>query len=191
MGQVLGARLWFGAAFTLVLATASWAQPERSAEARATVAQALYAASATAAAEQRLADARISQQRREIETLRTQTATNAAMEASARARLQSQLADAQERFVQQLAERDRPYAQEIAVFRGAVQNIVSTPEGEAACANSTPATRRAHWKCSTGWWMHVSGHGRCGPTSRRRRSGVAWRRWRWTLTTRASSEPIR
>ena len=96
------------------------------------MAQAVYAASATAAAEQRLADARISQQRREIETLRTQLTTTAARDDSARRRLQSQLAEAQERFVQQLAEHDRAYAQEIAVFRSAVQDIASTPEGEAA-----------------------------------------------------------
>jgi tetratricopeptide (TPR) repeat protein len=42
------------------------------------------------------------------------------------------LVDAQERFVHQPAERDRAYAQEIAVFRRAVQDIASTPEGEAA-----------------------------------------------------------
>jgi tetratricopeptide (TPR) repeat protein len=131
MRQVLRPRLWLSAILALVLATA-WAQQERSAEARAAVAQAVYAASATAAAEQRLADASISQQRHEIETLRIKLATTAAQEASARTRLQSQLAEAQEHFVQQLAERDRAYAQEIAVFRREVQDIASTPEGEAA-----------------------------------------------------------
>ena len=122
----------FVACFIACIGTVCLAAEADPTAARAAVAQAVYAASATAAAEQRLADARISQQRREIETLRTQLTTTAARDDSARRRLQSQLAEAQERFVQQLAEHDRAYAQEIAVFRSAVQDIASTPEGEAA-----------------------------------------------------------
>ena len=41
---------------------------------------------------------------------------------------------AQEAFVAQLADKDRAYGQAIAVFRGAVTDIASTPEGAAALA---------------------------------------------------------
>ena len=125
-GLVLAA--WLFALFSTECVAAT-AEP---AAARAAVAQALYAASATAAAEQRLADVRISQQRREIEALRGRLGIVNAREASKRTRLQGELADAQERYVQQLAARDRAFAQEIAVFRRAVQDIASTAEGEAA-----------------------------------------------------------
>lgn len=97
------------------------------ADARAEVAAALYAASATQAASERAADARLSQARAEIETLR-------ARGAGARAELIS----AQERYVADLAARDRAYAQEIAVFRGAVENIAATPEGVALLAQRRP-----------------------------------------------------
>ncbi len=105
------------------------------ADARAAVAQALYAASATTAAAERAADARIAAQRRDVEALRTQLAGLPGRDAANQTRLrdvQTQLAQAQERYVAQLAERDRAYAQEIAFFRKAVQDIASTPEGEAA-----------------------------------------------------------
>ncbi|GAB4198968.1 MAG: hypothetical protein Tsb002_34230 [Wenzhouxiangellaceae bacterium] len=46
--------------------------------------------------------------------------------------LEQQLAQAQQRLVDELARRDRAYAQEIAVFRDAVDDIASTPEGLAA-----------------------------------------------------------
>jgi tetratricopeptide (TPR) repeat protein len=118
------------------------AQAERtdlSAGARASVAQALYAASATTVAAERAADARIAEQRKQIaglqNQLQTQLKASAGRDAVQQARvaqLQTQLTQAQERFVAQLSERDRAYAREIAVFRGAVQDIASTPEGEAA-----------------------------------------------------------
>ena len=54
-----------------------------------------------------------------------------AAEATARD-LQTQLTEAQERYVTQLAELDRTYEYEIAVFRDSVQDMASTPEGEAA-----------------------------------------------------------
>lgn len=103
-----------------------WAQPGRSAvavDARAEVAAALYAASATQAASERAADARLRAARAEIARL-------AAQGASARA----ELVAAQERYVVDLAARDRAYAQEIGVFRAAVTDIAATPEGAAALA---------------------------------------------------------
>jgi tetratricopeptide (TPR) repeat protein len=103
--------------------------------ARAAVAQALYAASATAAAEQRAADARLADQRRQIEALRSRLASGEGRDSAARTRVQaleSELAQAQEHYVGALAQRDRAYAQEIAAFRKAVQDIVVTREGEAA-----------------------------------------------------------
>ncbi len=111
------------------------AQADLNAAARASVAQALYAASATSAAAERAADTRIAEQRKQIEALQTQLKASSGRDASMQARareVQTQLAQAQERFVAQLAERDRAYAREIAVFRSAVQDIASTPEGEAA-----------------------------------------------------------
>ena len=104
------------------------ATSELTASARASVAEALYAASATAAAAQRVSDERIFEQRRQIEGL--QSKLNSA--GARTAQLVTELAQAQESFVAQLAQRDRAYAQEIAVFRKAVVDIASTPEGEAA-----------------------------------------------------------
>lgn len=92
-------------------------------DARAEVAAALYAASATQAAAERAADARLRAAQSEIASLQSQGA-------SARA----ELIAAQERYVADLARRDRAYAQEITVFRAAVTDIVSTPEGTAALA---------------------------------------------------------
>ena len=48
--------------------------------------------------------------------------------------IKSELAEKEQSFVTALAERDRTYAAEIAVFRGAVEDIASTPEGVAALA---------------------------------------------------------
>jgi hypothetical protein len=88
----------------------------------------MYASTATAAAIERAADARITDQRRQIETMQARLSalggSNAALEA--------EIAAAQERFVEELAARDRAYAQEIAVFRSALANIASTPEGARA-----------------------------------------------------------
>lgn len=92
-------------------------------DARAEVAAALYAASATQAAAERAADARLRAAQAEIARLQSQGA-------SARA----ELIAAQERYVADLARRDRAYAQEIAVFRTAVEDIAATPEGASALA---------------------------------------------------------
>ncbi len=100
-------------------------------DARAEVAAALYAASATQAAELRNMDARLRQARAEIERLRAQGA-------GARAELIS----AQERYIADLAARDRAYAQEIAVFRAAVADIASTPEGVAILTQRRPGNLR-------------------------------------------------
>ena len=96
-------------------------------DARTEVAAALYAASATQAAAQRASDAKIRAQRAEIERLRTQV-REGEIEA------QAALTAAQEAYVTALAKRDRAYAQEIAVFRKAVEDIAATPEGAAALA---------------------------------------------------------
>ena len=92
-------------------------------DARAEVASALYAASATQAAAERVADARLRSAQAEIERLRREGRASRA-----------QIAELEERYVVDLAQRDRGYAQEIAVFRSAVQDIASTPEGAAALA---------------------------------------------------------
>jgi hypothetical protein len=104
-------------------------------EARASIAQAVFAASSTQAAAEKAADARFAQMRGQIDALRVQRDAALAKGAAARveaAQTQVALTAAQERFVADLAERDRAYAQEIAVFRNAVTDIAATPEGEAA-----------------------------------------------------------
>lgn len=85
------------------------------------MAQALYAFSATKAAADRIVDARLLEQHRLIEKLQRQGA-----QATGR------LAEAQQQYVAELERRDRAYAQAVAIFRKAVQDIVATPEGEAA-----------------------------------------------------------
>src|SRR5262249_23328275 len=50
------------------------------------------------------------------------------------ARRKTELTAAEEKYVAALAERDRAYAQEIAVFRKAVEDIAATPGGAAALA---------------------------------------------------------
>jgi hypothetical protein len=92
-------------------------------DARAEIWAALYAASATQAAAERAADGQLRAMRTEIERLR-----------SAGASAQAALSDAQERFVAALADRDRAYGEEIAVFRAAVEDISRTPRGVEALA---------------------------------------------------------
>ncbi len=72
-------------------------------DARAEVAAAPYAASATQAASERLADAKFRVQPKEIEQLRMKVCTSAAETAN----LRSELASAEEKYVADLAERDR------------------------------------------------------------------------------------
>ena len=110
-----------GATFTHALAQTRTGAVQ--VDTRAEVAAAVFAASATQAAELRNMDAHLRQARSEIGRLQTQGA-------SARA----ELATAQERYVADLAARDRAYAQEIAVFRSAVTDIAATPEGATALA---------------------------------------------------------
>jgi tetratricopeptide (TPR) repeat protein len=96
-------------------------------DARAEVAAVLYAASATQAAAERVADAKLRAQRQEIDGLRAQVRGGAAQ-------LRVALTAAEEEYVAALAARDRAYGQEIAVFRAAVEDIAKTPEGVAALA---------------------------------------------------------
>ncbi|MEM8486731.1 MAG: hypothetical protein AAF564_14360 [Bacteroidota bacterium] len=93
--------------------------------ARAEVAAALYAASATQAAAERVADQQIRGLRDKVETLRTSLEETTGEKTA----LQQQLTEAEENFVTALEEKDRAYKEEIAVFRDAVEDIISTPEG--------------------------------------------------------------
>ena len=83
-------------------------------DARAEVSAALFAASATQAASERVADAKLRTQRKEIEALRITVRTGDV-------RRKAELTAAEENYVATLATRDRAYAQEIAVFRGYCQ----------------------------------------------------------------------
>jgi tetratricopeptide (TPR) repeat protein len=96
-------------------------------DAPAEIAAALYAASATLAAAERVADEKLHAQRREIDALRADVQTGKHRHTDA-------LSRAEERYVAALAERDRSYAKEIAVFRAALEAITATPEGAAALA---------------------------------------------------------
>src|SRR5262249_21508658 len=100
------------------------------AEVRASVAKALFDAAATTAAEKRQTDERFSRQRREIETLESKLISMTKQRQASqeeRSRLMAELAAMQEKYVGDLANRDREYKQELAVFRNAVQDIASTP----------------------------------------------------------------
>ena len=99
-------------------------------DARAEVAAALYAASATQATAARVADAKIRAQRAEIERMRAQLRLGAAGAAELRAALTA----AEEAYVNALAARDRVYAEEIGIFRAAIQDIAATAGGAAALA---------------------------------------------------------
>lgn len=92
-------------------------------DSRAEVAAALYAASVTQEASDRAANARLQAQAAEIGRLRREGRAS-----------RNEIAELEERYVAELAQRDSAYAQEIAVFRRAVEDIVSTPEGAAALA---------------------------------------------------------
>ena len=96
-------------------------------DARAEIAAALYAASATQAAAERVADVKLRSQRKEIEELRGKVRAGDAQR-------KGELTAAEEKYVAALAQRDRAYGQEIAVFRKAVEDIAATPQGAAALA---------------------------------------------------------
>jgi tetratricopeptide (TPR) repeat protein len=115
--------LWYVSRFVIAHdATAAVAEVD----VREQVAAVLFAASATQAAAERMADAKTRSQRKEIEELRGKVRTG---DANRKA-----LTAAEEKYVAALAARDRAYAQEIAVFRKAVENIAATPEGATALA---------------------------------------------------------
>ena len=105
----------------------------------AAIAQALYAASATRAASERRADERHTAQRRQIARLETdfeaaqaraQRSAGEAQAAQAETeRLAAELAEAQQDYVRELAAQDEAYARQIELFRSAVTDVASTPEG--------------------------------------------------------------
>lgn len=112
---------------------------QRSGAVDTAIAQALYAASATRAASERRADERSTAQRRQIARLeadfqaaRQRAQSNAAQAQAAQAeaeRLAATLAEAQRNYVETLAEQDEAYARQIELFRSAVTDVASTPEG--------------------------------------------------------------
>src|SRR5579872_4827905 len=118
---------------TVLISAALWAAAwpasalSEAVDPHAEVAAALFASSATMAAVEKAADA-------QLRTEQTRIVQLAAQVRSGEARRRSELAAAQEGFVAQLAQKDRAYAQAIAVFRGAVNDIAATPDGAAALA---------------------------------------------------------
>ncbi len=111
----------------MLIAAQSSATAVTQVDVRAEVTAALYAASATLAAAERMADEKMRMQRKEIDTLRAKIQTG-------EKRLNDALSTAEENYIAALAARDRTYAHEIAIFRTAVENIAATPEGAAALA---------------------------------------------------------
>lgn len=92
---------------------------------------AVYNASLTTTTFEKASDPQLRSMRAEIEALRAQVGARQGDETEAR----TALARAQEKFVAELAARDRAYGEAIAQFRGAVTDIASTPEGAAALAH--------------------------------------------------------
>ncbi|XBQ17673.1 MAG: tetratricopeptide repeat protein [Oceanicaulis sp.] len=95
-------------------------------DAQLQISAAVYAAAATQAAIQRRADERTRALQAEIDALASEVAAGEAE--------RERLVQAHEALISDLAERDREYAVEIAVFRGALETIVETEEGLAALA---------------------------------------------------------
>jgi tetratricopeptide (TPR) repeat protein len=93
-------------------------------DAHAEVAAALFAASATQAAAEKVADTKIAAQHSQIVTLAAKVKVGQAK--------QAELTAAEEGYVAELAAKDRSYAEAINAFRGAVTHITDTPEGAAA-----------------------------------------------------------
>jgi tetratricopeptide (TPR) repeat protein len=123
MKKLLIAGLLALAAPPLALAQGEAPRGALQVDARSEIAAALFAASATQAAAERAADAKLRAQAAEIARLRREGSAN-----------RTQIAALEERYVADLAAKDRAYAQEIAVFRAAVTDIAATPEGIAALA---------------------------------------------------------
>jgi tetratricopeptide (TPR) repeat protein len=98
------------------------------------VAATTVAAAATQAAELRVADQAIRGLRANVDRLEARVASGQATIA--------ELTAAREALIAELARRDAQYAQEIAVFRAAVQDIASTPEGLAILAERRPGNLR-------------------------------------------------
>ena len=88
----------------------------------------VYGAATTQAAFDKVADPKLRQLRAEIEAMRGQIQTGRAETDAARLALLT----AQQRFIGELATRDRAYAQAMAQFRGSVADIAATSEGVAA-----------------------------------------------------------
>ncbi|KMW60723.1 TPR repeat protein [Candidatus Rhodobacter oscarellae] len=104
-------------------------------EAERQVRAALAQSNATLQTVKRQGDRTLRQKLREIEDLQFEVADLRTEGAAVSARvetLRDALAQAQDRLVTELAERDRVYAEEIAVYRAAVEDIAKTPEGLAA-----------------------------------------------------------
>ncbi len=126
---VLRVLLVFG---VLVISTPNWlacfATPTAAIEysIETEVSAALYRASLTQAALDRQTDAIIRSLRDEIDQLQSRVSAGEA--------LQTELAAKEQAIIEKLSERDRAYAQEISVFRNAVKDIASTPEGLRALA---------------------------------------------------------
>lgn len=114
-------RLVLGAVGVMPIAQAEPPPRTLSFEAQAAIAAALYAASATQAAAERIADRRLREARAEIDRLQKE---------GERARVA--LVDAQQRYVADIGARDRAYTAEINVYRTAVSDIASGAEGIAA-----------------------------------------------------------
>jgi tetratricopeptide (TPR) repeat protein len=107
------------------LLAASAAAQDVKIDPQAEVAAVLFAASATQAALAKSLDAKLRAQGERIARL-------AAELKAGDDRHRAEMVSAEEAFVAELANRDREYAAEIAAFRNAVNDIVSTPEGARA-----------------------------------------------------------
>lgn len=128
-----------GSAVALVAVLASWGglpaqEPQEAGgdltrSARTEVAAALMSMSATLAAAEQASSARIEEQ---VARIRDLEAELSRADAERALELEAALLEAREAYLEDLAERDRAFALELAVFRGALEGIVATPEGSRA-----------------------------------------------------------
>lgn len=122
------------------------------AQTRSIVVTAAYQSAATVSAIKQWADEQLLERRKQIELLQASVKTERLRRDDAQnertaaltrlAGAEAELTTAQERFLAELAKRDRSFAKQLAVFRESVQDIAATPEGVAALQQYNDGDRR-------------------------------------------------
>jgi hypothetical protein len=167
--------------FAVVLSISKGTAASADIDARAEVAAALYAASATQAAAENQTDTKLKALRTSIDQLQEKVHSSVTEAAG----LRSELASAQEKFVANLAAHDRAYSEEIGVFRAAVQDIAATPAGAEALARFNAGDEVGALAVLAIGERRAMRRDRSGRKSRARRRQGELPCWRWTQGRRA------